>query len=117
MKILCINVWKGLYAQYYHILQILRDKSITVLCVIEPKLNKHDYVPEFESFKAFYLDKYKLIMYVKQNIGLDCRPIWQGMPCFVVRGNQLTMSFAYSEFTKITLAGKKRLSKKIDFHL
>ena len=112
MKILCINVWKGLYAQYYHILQILRDKSITVLCVIEPKLNKHDYVPEFESFKAFYLDKYKLIMYVKQNIGLDCRPIWQGMPCFVVRGNQLTMSFAYSEFTKITLAGKKRLSKK-----
>ena len=112
MKIICVNIERGLYSQYYHILQILGDKSICVLCILEPKLNKHDYVPEFDSFKAFYLDKYKLIIYVKQNVGLTCMPIWQGMPCFVVVGNQLTMSFCYSEFTKVTLEGKKLLSKK-----
>ena len=112
MKIICVNIERGIYAQYYHILQMLSDVTISVLCVIEPKLNKNDYVPEFESFKAFYVDKFKMIVYVRQNIGLHCVPIWQGMPCFLVRGNQVSIAFAYSEFTKMTLGGSRKVGKK-----
>ena len=61
MKIICVNIERGIYTQYYHLLQLLSDVTIAVLCVIEPKLNKNDYVPEFDSFKAFYVDKYKIM--------------------------------------------------------
>ena len=112
MKIICVNIERGIYTQYYHLLQLLSDVTIAVLCVIEPKLNKNDYVPEFDSFKAFYVDKYKMIVYVRQNVGLQCNPIWQGMPCFVVKGNQVTLAFAYSEFTKVTMEGKRKVGPK-----
>ena len=112
MKVIAINVYKGLYAQYYHIMKLMSDKKIAILCVIEPKLNKNDHVPEFDSFRAFVVDKSKMIVYVRQNIGLQCTPMWQGMPCFVVKGNQVTFSFAYSEYTKVTMEGSKKLTKK-----
>ena len=112
MKIVSINVYKGLYSQYYHILKLMSDRKLSVLCVIEPKLNKKDHVPEFESFDTFVVDKTKMIVYVRRNVGLTCTPMWQGMPCFVVKGNQITISFAYSEFTKATMEGSRKLTKK-----
>ena len=113
MKIVYINVYRGLYNQYFHLQELLAsEKDVIILCVAEPKIKNYEHIPEFQGFDTFVIDPAKLVLFIKKSTGFTVLPIWEGAPAAMVKGRQFSGLFMYSEYTKQTMQGSKGLGPR-----
>ena len=113
MKVAYINLRTGVYDQYHHLLEFLQsEENVCILCCAESKISIKEEIPQIEGFSSFSLNPAKLVIYVRNHVGLRVVPICEGMPAFAVIGRQTTVLCMYSEFTKKGIAGSYRVTDR-----
>ena len=97
MKIFHMNTQKPLNSCWDRIQQFVHDNKVDVFCITETQFANFEEPIEFESFDLYYQNKYRQVVYVKRNIGLQFIRFEAETPAIWIRGRETDILFVYGE--------------------